>query len=190
MAVRKQIRVAGQTIWVDSLLEERVVLWLEHNGFSGRWRKPLIGLNVGSRNYTPDIELYIEYEGLMHMAIVEIKPVLHGKFGFNDYIFKRMRIAAKVYFAKILLLYVADTDTWYRIHNKTGLLTEFGIPVPAAKPIDATYRPFTVKARSVGYHHYKQRLDYRLLDIFADGLKAVAQALFVQSHSRRRRKKR
>ena len=188
MATRRQAFIGNEMVWIDSLLEERMLNWLEANGYSGRWRRPDVGLNAGIRNYTPDVELLIQFEGKTHLAIVEIKPVLRGKFGFSKYIFERMRIAASVYFSKILLLYVDETQTWYRIDNKTGELIVFGPPVPARKTIDEAYKPRTLKARSVGSHRYKKRLDQHIMNKLADALQASVQALFGPKKPTRRKR--
>lgn len=191
--MQRRVEIGGKKVTVDSQLEERVLLWLENHGFHERWRKPDVGLHYLGSNYTPDIELLIELDGMTHLAIVEIKPVLEGRYGFSPYIFKRMRQAAKLYFSKVLLLYVDKTQTWYRIDAKTGELTEFGTPKPAAKTIDISYKPFTIPSRSIWSHRYKQRLDHALfnsvLNFTADVLKAFVVALFTNPKPRRRRRR-
>jgi len=62
MTERRQVVIGGKTVLVDSRLEERMLNWLEDNGYSGCWRRPDVGLNAGIRNYTPDVELLIQFE--------------------------------------------------------------------------------------------------------------------------------
>lgn len=195
MAKSWQVAIGGKTVCVDSKLEERVLEWLEDNGFSNRWDKPDIGLHAGGKNYTPDVYLMIEYEGLSHRAIVEIKPVLHHYiFGFNDYIFKRMCKAARVFFADILLLYVEEDNTWYRINSKTGGLTNFGIPVPARITIDKAYKPLTIRAKSVYSHQYSERLDHAMarstLSATTSVLQTAIQGLFGFTKPKRKTRRR
>jgi len=194
MAEHVQVVINDTVYWVDSKLEARMLLWLENNGFSGRWRRPEKGLNVGKWNYTPDVELFIQHDGKMLLALVEIKQVLHdNRYGFSKYIFERMRRAARVYFATMLLLYVDDEKAWYRIDYKTGKLTVFGRPVPAEKTIDQAYRPLTVGARKIYYHEYIKRVElYGLtafVNLWANGLEGALQYLTrpMNTYSRRRR---
>ena len=156
-------------------------------------RRPEKGLNSGKWNYTPDIELYIEHEGQTHIALVEIKSVLHHpRYGFSKYIFDRMRQAARIYFATMLLLYVDENKTWYRIDYKTGQLTVFGTPTPASKSIDQAYRPLTVNAKKIYQHAYKQRFDRylftRLGNIIADSLEGAVRHLTSPTKTRGRRR--
>lgn len=186
---RRQVSVGGKDVWVDSLLEERMLRWFEDHGFAGRWERPAKGLNSGIRNYTPDVYLYIELKGKMHRAIVEIKSVLRDKrYGFTKEIFGRMHVAASVYLDTVLLLYVDKTETWYRIDSKTGTLSEFGVPVPAEKTIDHAYKPITIKARSVGNHRYGRRLDHYIADKFANTLESGVQAIFGVKKAKPKRK--
>lgn len=183
MAQRRRITVGGKTIWVDSKVEERFLQWIEANGFSHRWERPDIGLHAHGKNYTPDIYLMVEHEGRSHRAVVEVKSVLDDwKYGFTDYVSRRMRRASRVYLADMLLLFVDDTETWYRVDRKTGMLTEFGVPTPARLTIDKAYKPFTVRARSVRSHRYKQRLDGFIaksaLSATADMLEGSIKILF------------
>jgi len=188
---RRQVTIGGKTVRVDSYPEERFLHRLEANGFSERWEKPDVGLHQGGKNYTPDVYLMIEYEGLSHRAIVEVKSVLHHeKYGFNDYIFRRMRKAARVFYADILLLYVEENNTWYRIDSKTGELSDFGVPVPAKITIDRAYKPFTVRAKSVYAHRYNQRLDRAaarsVLSSSASVLETIIQTLFGPAKPKRK----
>lgn len=192
MAQHVQTVINGKVYWVDSHLEARMLTWLENNGFSGRWRRPEKGLNSGRWNYTPDIELFIQHEHQMHLALVEIKPVLHHhRYGFSKHIFERMRKVARVYFATMLLLYVEEDKTWYRINHKTGELTVFGVPIPAEETIDRAYKPLTVGARKIFHHEYKQRFDWYMFKAFAivvaDGLEGVVKHLTspVRTHGSR-----
>lgn len=146
-------------MWVESQVEERFLRWIEVNGFSNRWERPNIGLHARGKNYTPDIYLMIEYGGMSHRAVVEVKSVLDDqRYGFTDYVSLRMRRASRVYFTDMLLLFVDKTQTWYRVNPKTGSLAEFGVPVPARIPISKAYKPLTVRSTSVWNHRYKQRL--------------------------------
>lgn len=194
MANRHEATVGGKTFWVDSNLEERVLRELEANGFSGRWERPSKGTHAGGKNYTPDVYLMIEYGGMSHRAILEIKPVLDGPRGFSDYISQRMRKAARVYYVDILLLYVDATRTYYQIDFKTGALTDFGFPVPAKIPIDKAYKPLTVPAKSVWSHRYEQRLDSfaakAILNVIADILEGTVNVLFGPAKPKRRLRRR
>lgn len=147
--------VGGQRVFFDSDLEERVLRDLEANGFSGRWHKPDFGLNVRRYNYTPDIELSVQFEGMTHRALVEIKPYRQA---FSNYISRRMRHVAGYYFSDLLLLYADKEKRWYRIDRKTGALSDFGRPVPGALPLKKLYKPIGIPAPRVYNHHYKKRL--------------------------------
>ncbi len=148
--------VGGQNVSFDSKLEKRVLEWLDNSGFAGRWHKPTLGINVGDSNYTPDIELSVQYQGMTHRAIVEIKPTLAH---FNDYISRRMRGVAPHYYTEMLLLYSEKENTWYRIDMITGTLSVFGIPIPGETPIHKLYKPLTLPAQPIYSHRYNKRLE-------------------------------
>lgn len=152
---RHQITVDGRTFWVDSNQEEHLIRWLEDNGFSKRWRRLDTGLTVGRKNYTPDLEVSVELDGMTHRALVESKPTLSA---FTPSISKRMRGVAKHYFTKLLLLYVHDTNTWYRVDVKTGELSEFTDLVPGKISIAKLYKPLTVSGKKIYAHRYRERL--------------------------------
>jgi len=192
MARRWRATIGGKTVWVESKVEERFLQWIDVNGFSNRWERPDVGLHARGKNYTPDIYLMIEHEHMSHRAVIEVKSVLDGwKYGFTDYISGRMRPASRVYFSDILLLFVDDTQTWYRIDRKTGSLTEFGVPTPARITINKAYKPLTVPAKPVWSHRYKQRLDSFVaksaLSVTADILEGGVKILFGPTKRRRRR---
>jgi hypothetical protein len=147
--------IGGQRIFVDSNLEERVLQELEATGFTQRWSKPEVGLSVRGYNYTPDIELSVQFEGMTHRALVEIKP---NRQLFTNYISRRMRHVARYYFSDLLLLYVDTEKQWYRVDQKTGALSDFGQPVPGTIPLKKLYKPIGIPARQIYNHRYKKRL--------------------------------
>lgn len=185
---RHEITLAGNTFWVDSNQEEMLLRWLEGNGFQGRWRRLDDGLSVGHNNYTPDLELSVQFDGMTHRALVESKP---SKRFFTDYVSGRMRGVTRHYFSDVLLLYVHDEKKWYRVDKKTGMFSDFS-PVPGEILINKIYRPFTKKARSVRYHRYRKRLELgkMAVGLLADTLDFGVKALFERNQKRRRTRKR
>jgi len=184
---RHQITLAGKTFWVDSNQEEYLLRLLEESGFTDRWRRLEHGINVTRNNYTPDLELSIEFEGMTHRALVESKPTLSA---FTPYISRRMRGIAKHYFTDILLLYVHDKQAWYRVDKKTGDLSLFS-PVPGKIPIRKLYKPFTKRAPNIRYHRYRKRLELGKMAAgkIADVLELGVKALFTPRKTRRRRRR-
>lgn len=185
---RHEITLAGKTFWVDSNQEETLLRWLEDNGFSERWRRLDHGLNVGRDNYTPDLELSVQLDGMTHRALVESKPVLAA---FTPYVSRRMRGVVGHYFSNVLLLYIHDKKKWYRVDIKSGELSDFS-PVPGDIPIKKIYKPFTKKAPSVRYHRYRQRLQLGKIAAgkFVDILEFSVNAIFGPRKKKRRRTKR
>lgn len=184
---RHQITIDGQTFMVDSNQEEKLIRWVEANGFHDKWIHRDYGVNVGQNNYTPDLELSVLLpDGMTHRALVESKPSLNR---FNDYISRRMRGVAKHYYSEVLLLYTHDTDTWYRIDIKTGQLSRFGVPVPGDYPINKLYKPFTKKAPRIRSHTYRQRLALGKMATLAilDMIEGSIQSLFGVKKTKRRR---
>jgi len=177
--------IGGKSVAVDSNLEERVLRWLEDNGFANRWEKPAIGLNEGVSNYTHDVDLSIQLDGLTHRALVEIKP---SKKYFTAYISRRMRGVAKFYNAAILLLYCEKENIWYRVDVKTGALSEFGVPVPGKLTINILHRPLAWDACSIYAHRYKKRIRPGI--IFIRGLADTMETLIVGPKTRKRRRRR
>lgn len=57
MANRHEVTIAGKTFWVDSNLEERVLLWLENNGFRASTAEYPFSVNypyrMGAKRYCP-----------------------------------------------------------------------------------------------------------------------------------------
>lgn len=149
-----EITINGNTFTVDSNLEERVIRWLESNGYSGRWERPAHGASVGSSNYTPDLLLSVDIGYMTHTAIVEIKPDIAR---FTDYVSRRMRAVASHYHSDLLLLYCGNDKSWHRIDRKTGALSPYGQPTPGTIPIDKLYRARTKRSRSVFNHTYETR---------------------------------
>lgn len=182
---RHQVTIDGKTFWVDSNQEETLIRWLEENGFHDKWRHLDYGIKSGKDNYTPDLELSVFFNGMIHRALVESKPSLSF---FNNYISRRMRGSAKYYYTELLLLYVHDTKAWYRVDKKTGEINEFGIPVPAERPIARLYTPFSKKAPNKYYHQYRERLALgRTITLkVADGIESGLQALLFPKNTKRR----
>lgn len=151
---RHWANIGGEHIFVDSNLEEKILSNLEATGFAERWRRLEHGLNVGANNYTPDLELSVQHDGLTHRALVEIKPY---KQAFTPYISERMRGVAKHYATNLLLLYADKENTWYRVDIKTGELENFGVPIPGMLPISKLYKPITLPAKRVYNHTYVKK---------------------------------
>lgn len=188
---RHQITVDGRTFWVDSNQEEYLIRWLEDSGFSKRWRRLGTGLTVGKNNYTPDLELSIELDGMTHRALVESKPTLAA---FTPYVSRRMRAIAKHYFTKLLLLYVHDTATWYRIDIKTGELSKFTELVPGKIPITKLYKPLTVTAKRIYAHRYRKRagpvIVKKAASVVVEGVAETITALLGPTKKRKARRRR
>jgi hypothetical protein len=182
-AATRQVKIGGKVVSVDSKLEERVIRTLDQNKYT--WRKPTIGLNVGRNNYTPDLELSVQYGKRTHRAIVELKP---SKGFFTRYIAKRMAGIASHYNADLLLLYADKEKAWYRLNAKTGTLSPFDLPSPGAIPIHKLYNPVSVMARGVYSHRYirKIRPIAASLKFLTDMLEFGIKALFGPQKRRRR----
>lgn len=183
------ITVDGKTFQVDSNQEEVLIRWAEANGFHDRWMRRDYGVSRNGNNYTPDLELAVQLDGMTHRAIVESKPELAA---FNSYISRRMRGIARHYYTELLLLYVHDTKTWYRIDIKTGALSNFGVPTPGINPISASYKPWTKKAPRVYAHTYRQRIEFGkiVLNITADVLEGFVKLVVGPPKRGRRRRRR
>lgn len=152
---RHEVTIDNKTFWVDSNQEETLIRWIEENGFHDRWRRLNHGINVDSFNYTPDLELSIQFEGMTHRALVESKPTVKA---FEPDHLRRMSGVAKHYNSKILLLYAHDIRTWYRIDGPSGRVTEFGVPVPGEILITKLWKPITIRAPKIRAHTYRRRL--------------------------------
>lgn len=186
---RHQITVDNKTFWVDSNQEEALIRWAEANGFHDRWMRRYHGVSYGGNNYTPDLELSVQHEEMTHRALVESKPYLKK---FTPYVSRRMRGIAKHYFTDLLLLYVHDTNSWYRVDVKTGRLSDFGVPIPGKNPISTIYSPWTKKAPKIYAHTYRQRMQPMkiALKITVNVLEDVMYAIVAPKKKSRRRRKR
>jgi len=166
------VTIDGQSVWVDSQTEARFLQYLESKGFSGRWRRTEKGISVGRDNYTPDVELSVQFNGRTHRAIVEVKPTISA---FNPYISRRMRGISKHYFSELFLLFVDDAHMWYRIDKRTGELTAFDEPTPGDIPIKRLYKPLIKQGPRIYSHSYVQRFRpfLKLWGLFADALELL-----------------
>lgn len=181
------ITINGNTFTVDSNLEERVIRWLENNGYSDLWERPTHGANVGSSNYTPDLLLSVQIGTMTHTAIVEVKPDLDR---FTDYVSRRMRAVARHYYSDLLLLYTSNDNAWRRVDTKTGALVLFGPPIPGKIPISKLHRARTKRARSVFNHSYEthRRQIATVLQRTCDIVATILQELLIDHPKRHRRK--
>ena len=178
----RKVVVGNQTVIVDSYLEEKVLRRLENSSFHNLWIKPTVGLNVGKNNYTPDIELSVQLDGMTHRALVEIKPAVRY---FTTYIQKRMVGVAAHYHTQLLLLYAEEEDQWYRIDHKTGMLREFGMPIPGKIPIAKLYKPLALPASSVYNHSYKKAAMPAIAKGLANFMLEIIAAFFVTPKKRK-----
>ena len=178
--------IGGKVVRVDSLLEERVIRAFEENGYAGRWFKPIVGINVGLKRYTPDLELSVQENGQTHRALVEIKPAVSF---FTPDISKRMRGVAKYYHSKILLLYADTEKAWFRIDIKTGRLDPCHVPPPGEIPISKLWRPAYAKAPRAYSHLYKRRLGVTVAHKSLNIISEIIAAVFMGPGQARRRKK-
>lgn len=183
----RTVVIGGISATVDSLLEERVIRHLDSNGFHGLWDKPLVGLNVGDSNYTPDIELSVQMDGMTHRAIVEIKP---AKRFLTSNILRRMIAIAGYYHSHMLLLYADKEKSWYRIDVKTSAVLPCAPPTPGSIPIAKLYKPASLPSRSVYNHAYTKAALPTMGNAFIEFLIALIAAPFGSSSQPRRRKRR
>lgn len=187
------MKIGDRIVTVDSHLEERVLRKLDENGFRGLWAKPSIGINVNRSNYTPDIELSVQLDGMTHRAVVEIKPAANF---FTPYICRRMIGIARHYHTKLLLLYAEKEDSWYRIDCKTGVLSQCGAPVPGNIPIKKLYKPLSIPAAKVYSHYYDKAalpaLGKALMSFIIEALLApfITPKRRRRGHNYRRRRRR
>lgn len=172
----RQVEIGGRTVVVDSFLEERVIRALDARGYSGRWFKPFVGVNVGAKRYTPDLELSVQEDGMTHRAIVEIKPALSF---FTPDISRRMRGIAKHYYSKILLLYADAEKSWYRIDIKTGRLDPCHLPPPGEIPISKLWRPVTMRAPRAKSHFYRRKASLTITHHALNVISDIAATVFV-----------
>ena len=176
--------IGGVKMHFDSKLEARVALWLHEHGHT--FIKPQKGISYWWWRYTPDFWLSVQYGGLTHNAIVEVKPTLEH---FTGYVSLRMRRAGKK-FSKLLLLYTDKEKTWYRIDIKSGELEEFGAPVPGEIPMEKLAKTRVVKANSIYAHQYEKPKEpgKRAIEKTLDALIYIIRAPFgVPGKSKRRR---
>lgn len=183
-SVSRSVAIGNQKVVVDSKLEERVLRHLEETGFQNLWLKPSKGVHLGKDNYTPDIELSVEIDGQTHLAVVEIKPT---KPHFTQNQKRRMIGIAGHYKTDVLLLYTEKQDRWYRIDAKSGQLTEFGAPRPGAILIKDLYKPWTIPARPVYSHRYRQAAIPAIGNGILDTIVAILASPFVSPPKGRRR---
>ena len=182
------IQLGDKQFNVDSLLEARVLTWLCENNYS--FERDDKGVSREDSRYTPDVWLSVQLGEYTHRAMVEIKP---AKSFFTPYIWRRMVKASRKY-TDLLLLYVDDTKTWYRISKKEFELTEFGIPAHGKIPVDKLYHPPSMKAKSVYNHEYKQavepgrRVGSFLLNTLVDSITALSHPPGKRGKRRRRRR--
>lgn len=141
----------------------------------------------------PDAEISVHVaENVSTRAIVESKPTL-GYLGDKQRL--NMRKVAKFYHTDMILLYVHDVAKWYRVDIKTGVLSEYGTPVPGHMLIKNLYMPFTRSGSKVFNNVYLQRLDLgkratlRILDVIEVLVVGTVRA-FLAPPKRRRRTKR
>jgi hypothetical protein len=171
-ALTRTVDIDGKSISVDSALEERVIRQLQQTGYASMWRRTEHGLSVGPYNYTPDLELSLLFEGMIHRALIEIKP---AKRYFNADISRRMRGVAPYYLTKLLLLYADQEKQWYRIDIKTGRLSAIKLPPPGGTPIEKLYKPWSLPGKRIYNHSYTKRFNplFLLLRVIAEILEAV-----------------
>ncbi|HCH33927.1 MAG: hypothetical protein UY35_C0014G0015 [Candidatus Saccharibacteria bacterium GW2011_GWC2_48_9] len=189
-----QVNIGDSIFWVDSNQEEKLIRWLEANGFHGKWRRPEEGIQVGLYRYTPDVEISIQTpDGMTIRAIVESKPTM-AHLGEKQKL--AMRKTAKFYHTNVLLLYTHDFKSWQSIDIKTGEVLSDSVPNPGKIPIDKLYRPLTRKGAGAWNHTYRQRLELGrrsllfTLDMVEKGLSTFVRSLMPAMKTTRRRKRR
>jgi hypothetical protein len=182
----RKVSIGDNEVIVDSALEEYVLRQLEEHGFHGLWIKPLVGLNIGSSNYTPDIELSVQIDGKSQRALVEIKP---ARDYFTKYIFRRMKGVANYYQTKILLLYADKQKSWYRIDYGTGKLTRCELPEAGLIPIEKLYKPLAMPARRIYSHHYKRPFFLTIAGMSLDFVAEIIRLVFAGPKRAKRKRK-
>ncbi len=146
------VTINGKPIKYDSQNELKLIEWLERSGFSGLWQRNNIGAVNGSSRYTNDFELSVLHDGQTKRAIVEAKPY---KTALTPNIIKRMQGTMSFYKTDLLLLYIRDNNTWYRIDAVGSGLSEYGNPVPGLVPpakLPKSFSLTTEKRAGKQYH--------------------------------------
>jgi hypothetical protein len=156
----RRVVIGHRTIFVDSKLEERVIRYLDTHGYDNHWERNEHGISVWRYNYTPDLTLSVQFEGMSVRALIEIKPsVAH----FTPEISTRMRKVAKFYYSQLCLLYSDREKCWYRVNIKTGKLEHMQLPPAGHIPIDKLYSPKKLEGRRIYNHRYIKRFNPFLL---------------------------
>ena len=119
--------IDGQKTWCDSQTEAIILRRLVKNGFSGKWRRPRHGVAYGKRQYTPDAELYVLWNGEPRRVFVEFKSQNAKEFTRREHALTALHHYGK---NQILLLYVHKTNRWYHVQRNKPL-TKIGPPTPA-----------------------------------------------------------
>jgi hypothetical protein len=175
--------IDGKMIYLDSMMEAKIINRLIKSGFSKKWRRTLSGLASGSSHYTPDIELSINHDGMNRRAIVEFKPNNTAEFTIDRR--AAMLASSRYYKDALCLLYIERTKQWYLI-EPTLQLQKIPSPTPGGVEIGILSRPrLSVPVLLTYGRIYRSRPLAAIGTITAHGLEFGVSSLF--GHNKRRK---
>lgn len=112
--------IDGKMVYLDSIMEAKIIQRLVVAGFSKKWRRTFSGLAFGRSHYTPDIELCVLHDSMNRRALVEFKPNKPSDFPLKR---RLAMIASSRYYSDALcMLYIERSKQWYMIEPGGNLL--------------------------------------------------------------------
>lgn len=177
--------IDGQKTWCDSKTEATILQQLAENGFSGKWRRPRHGVAYGKRQYTPDAELYVLWNGEPRRIFVEFKSQSAKEFTRREHALTALH---KYGNNQILLLYVHKTKRWYHVQRNKPL-TQINMPIPAPGPLPTQQWQFTHTFVNRYGRKYSSLTTIDALNGALDSIVKILQDLFLnQAKSQKRRR--
>lgn len=130
--------IDGKMVYLDSIMEEKIIQRLVLAGFSKKWRRTLSGLAFGRSHYTPDVELCVLHDSMNRRALVEFKPDKPGDFPLRR---RLAMIASSRYYSDALcMLYIERSKQWYMLESGAKLL-KIESPTPGGITINELPKP-------------------------------------------------
>ncbi len=167
MAIRRgnrhQFTFDGQTVWLDSLTEERALRKIvEVYGFGGKWLRPKQGIMHHGRQYTPDFELSVADGERTSRAIVEVKQYRRD---LPERTVGALIATAKHFSTKDIFLYTEKGDNWFRVNARSGHVAPCPPPLPGKLDIKTMWRPRSFGVRNMYGRRYRRSLTDMFLSL-------------------------
>ncbi|HEY8992432.1 MAG TPA: hypothetical protein VIM37_01120 [Candidatus Microsaccharimonas sp.] len=168
--------IDGKMVYLDSLMEARIIKRLIQAGFSKKWRRTFTGLAFGRSHYTPDIELSVLHDSMNRRALVEFKPNQPGDFPLKRRL--AMMASSRYYRDALCLLYIERSRQWYLL-EPGGKLQKIHPPTPGGVTINELPKPIIFIPVLLMYGRiYRSRPLTALCTITAHGLEFGINAAF------------